>query len=138
VVSTATVTGEELKAFLENGVSLMPEAQGRFPQVSGLCFTFDLDNAVGNRVTEVVRQAEDGSCTEEGVDLGAGASYTLAINDFMAAGGDGYPVVAPKATTRELMDVVLADYVAANSPISPSIQGRIVCTGADCPEATAP
>ena len=28
---------------LENGVSLMPSAQGRFPQVSGLCFTFNVE-----------------------------------------------------------------------------------------------
>jgi 2',3'-cyclic-nucleotide 2'-phosphodiesterase (5'-nucleotidase family)/predicted AlkP superfamily phosphohydrolase/phosphomutase len=136
VVSTVTVSGEELKAFLENGVSLMPEAQGRFPQVSGLCFTYDVGNAAGNRITDVVRQAEDGTCTGEAVDLGGGASYTLAINDFMAAGGDGYPVVAPKATTRELMDVVLADYVAATTPISPEIQGRIVCAGSGCPTPT--
>jgi len=30
--------------------------------------------------------------------------------------------------TRDVMDEVLADYVAANSPLSPAIQGRIVCT----------
>jgi hypothetical protein len=39
------------------------------------------------------------------------------------------------------MDEVTADYVGANSPISPAIQGRIVCTtsGATaCPVITAP
>jgi 2',3'-cyclic-nucleotide 2'-phosphodiesterase (5'-nucleotidase family) len=138
VVSTATVTGVELKAFLENGVSSMPEANGRFPQVSGLCFTFDVAASVGSRVTSVVRANPDGTCSATAVDLGAAATYTLAINDFMASGGDGYPVVAGKATTRELMDVVLGDYVAASTPISPAIQGRIVCTGAACPAVTAP
>ena len=34
------------------------------------------------------------------------------------------------------MDQVLADYVTAGSPLSPSIQGRIVCT--DSNGAAAP
>jgi hypothetical protein len=39
------------------------------------------------------------------------------------------------------MDQVLADYLAASTPITPAIQGRIVCTtsGATvCPVITAP
>jgi hypothetical protein len=31
------------------------------------------------------------------------------------------------------MDQDVEAYIMANSPISPSIQGRIVCTGAGCP-----
>jgi 2',3'-cyclic-nucleotide 2'-phosphodiesterase (5'-nucleotidase family)/predicted AlkP superfamily phosphohydrolase/phosphomutase len=144
VVSTTLVNGAELKAFLENGVSAMPGANGRFPQVSGICFTYNIENAVGNRVTGAVRQAADGSCTGPAVSFVAGTTYTLAINDFMAAGGDGYPNVSARATTRELMDEVLANYVTANTPITPSIQGRIVCTdpnpssGNNCPAITAP
>jgi len=128
VVVTLTVNGAELKTMLENGVSLMPAAQGRFPQVSGLCFTYDISAPAGSRVTGAVRQAADGSCTGPPVDLTAGASYTIAENDFMITGGDGYPNFSSRATTREIMDQVAADYVAANTPISPSIQGRVVCT----------
>jgi hypothetical protein len=36
------------------------------------------------------------------------------------------------------MDEDAAAYVTANSPLSPSIQGRIVCTGVGCPAITAP
>jgi 2',3'-cyclic-nucleotide 2'-phosphodiesterase (5'-nucleotidase family)/predicted AlkP superfamily phosphohydrolase/phosphomutase len=138
VVSTVTIDGAELKAFLENGVSLMPSPQGRFPQVSGLCFEYDVSLAAGSRVGNVVRQAADGSCTGETIELTTGASYTVAINDFMAAGGDGYPLVIGRATTQELMDEVLADHIEANTPIAPTIQGRIVCTtsgAAVCPVA---
>ena len=144
VVSTVTVTGTELKSFLENGVSLMPAANGRFPQVSGLCFTYNIEATAGSRVTGAVRLAADGTCTGSPVTFGAGDSYTLAINDFMAAGGDGYPNVAGRSTSRDLMDQVVADYVSANTPISPSIQGRIVCfdpnpaSGNNCPVITAP
>ncbi|HEX9680148.1 MAG TPA: 5'-nucleotidase C-terminal domain-containing protein [Anaerolineales bacterium] len=139
VVVTLEVNGAELKTMLENGVSAMPGANGRFPEVSGLCFTYDISAPAGNRVTGAVFQAADGTCTGPAVDLTAATTYTLAENDFMASGGDGYPNFASRMTTREIMDQVLADYIAAQTPISPAIEGRIVCTtsGATlCPVVT--
>jgi 2',3'-cyclic-nucleotide 2'-phosphodiesterase (5'-nucleotidase family)/predicted AlkP superfamily phosphohydrolase/phosphomutase len=133
VVVTLQVNGAELKTMLENGVSAMPAVNGKFPQVSGLCFTYNISAAAGSRVTGAVRQALDGSCTGAAVDLTAGSSYTIAENDFMVTGGDGYPNFASRATTRDVMDQVLADYVTANSPIGPAIQGRIVCTTGGAP-----
>jgi 2',3'-cyclic-nucleotide 2'-phosphodiesterase (5'-nucleotidase family) len=128
VVVTLELNGAELKTMLENGVSAMPAVDGRFPQVSGLCFTYDIAAPAGSRVTGAVRQAADGACTGAAVDLTAGASYTLATNDFMANGGDGYPALISRATTRDIMDQVTADYVTMHTPLSPAIQGRIVCT----------
>jgi 2',3'-cyclic-nucleotide 2'-phosphodiesterase (5'-nucleotidase family) len=142
VSATLMVSGTELISFLENGVSAMPGANGRFPQVSGLCFTYDVEAPAGSRVAGIVRQASDGSCTGDAVL--PGGAYTLATNDFMAAGGDGYPNVIHKATTRNIMDADVADYVAAQGSLSPAIQGRIVCAdanpgaGANCPAITAP
>jgi 2',3'-cyclic-nucleotide 2'-phosphodiesterase (5'-nucleotidase family)/predicted AlkP superfamily phosphohydrolase/phosphomutase len=138
LVVTLDVNGAELKAMLENGVSAMPAANGRFPQVSGLCFTYDITRAVGDRVTGAVRQAADGSCTGPPVDLTAASMYHIAENDFMAAGGDGYPNFSGRAHSREIMDQTVADYVTASTPISPAIQGRITCVGAACPVITAP
>lgn len=128
VVVTLQVNGAELKSMLERGVSAMPGVDGRFPQVSGLCFTYDISAAAGSRVTGVIRQASDGSCTGTALDLTAASTYNIATNDFTASGGDGYPNFASRMVTREIMDQVLADYVIANSPLSPAIQGRIVCT----------
>ena len=139
VVVTLEVNGAELKAMLENGVSSMPAANGRFPQVSGLCFSYDISAPVGSRVTSAVRQAADGSCTNDPVDLTAATTYSIAENDFMITGGDGYPNFSNRATTREIMDQVVADAIAATTPISPAIQGRINCTtsGATaCPTPT--
>jgi 2',3'-cyclic-nucleotide 2'-phosphodiesterase (5'-nucleotidase family) len=133
VVATLDVDGALLKEFLENGVSRMPGADGRFPQVSGMCFTYDVNAPAGSRVTLAVRQAADGTCTGGPVDLTSASTYSLAINDFMASGGDEYPDVSALIVTRELMDQVVADYIEANSPISPAIQGRITCTGDGCP-----
>jgi len=139
VVVTLEINGAELKTMLENGVSRMPAVDGRFPQVSGLCFTYDISAPAGARVTGAVFQAADGTCTGAAVDLTAATTYTLAENDFMASGGDGYPNFASRMTTRDIMDQAVADYIAAHTPISPAIQGRIVCTtsgGTACPVVT--
>jgi 2',3'-cyclic-nucleotide 2'-phosphodiesterase (5'-nucleotidase family) len=146
IVTTVQINGAELKAMLENGVSTATNpaapfglgANGRFPQVSGLCFTYNIEAAAGSRVTGAVRQAPDGTCTGAAIDLTAGSTYKIAENDFMASGGDGYPNFFARAATQNIMDQVLADYVTANSPLSPVIQGRIHCfdpnpgTGAAC------
>ncbi|NJD58379.1 MAG: hypothetical protein FIA98_03145 [Anaerolineae bacterium] len=139
VVFTVSISGAELKTMLENGVSAMPAANGKFPQVSGLCFTYDISAAVGSRVLSAVRQAANGSCTGAPVDLTAASTYTIAENDFMATGGDGYPNFYARGTTQNIMDQVLADYITVNTPISPAIQGRVACTtsGATaCPVVT--
>jgi 2',3'-cyclic-nucleotide 2'-phosphodiesterase (5'-nucleotidase family) len=136
VVATVAINGAELKSMLENGVSFMPAANGRFPQVSGLCFTYDISAPAGSRVTGATRQLANGSCLGAAIDLtAAGGPYTIAENDFMASGGDGYPVFTGKPTyaTRGIMDQVAADWITANSPIGPAIQGRIVCVGVACP-----
>lgn len=134
---TFDVTGAELKSMLENGVSL-EGAQGRFPQVSGFCFTYDLSLPAGNRVTSAVSQAEDGSCTGAAIDLTAGTTYSITTNDFMASGGDGYPDFSARMVTRNIMDNDLAAWIEANTPISPEIQGRITCVGAGCPTVVSP
>ena len=130
------IDGSELRAILENGVSSLPEPHGRFPQVSGLCFTYDISAPPGQRIMGAVRQAADGSCTGGPVDLTAASSYLVAVNDFMASGGDGYPVLLERATIGDVMDEVVTKHVAAHTPISPAIQRRVVCitSGAiDCP-----
>jgi 2',3'-cyclic-nucleotide 2'-phosphodiesterase (5'-nucleotidase family)/predicted AlkP superfamily phosphohydrolase/phosphomutase len=146
IVVTLTVNGAELKTMLENGVSQMPAANGRFAQVSGLCFTYEITAPAGNRVISAVMANADGSCTATPVNLTAAATYTLAENDFMVTGGDGYPNFSSRATSRDIMDQVLADYVAANSPLSPAVRafpnGRVNCTDANgsvapnCPTLT--
>ena len=132
------VTGAELKEMLENGVSAMPAANGRYPQVAGMCFTYDIASSVGSRVTGAVRQAADGSCTGAAVDFSVGVMYWITENDFMATGGDGYKnfYTSGRVFTLGYMDEALADHIAANTPVSPAIQGRITCT--DGNGATAP
>jgi 2',3'-cyclic-nucleotide 2'-phosphodiesterase (5'-nucleotidase family) len=139
-IVSATITGAQLKSMLENGVSAMPGANGRFAQVSGLCFTYDIAAAVGSRVTSAVRQAANGTCTGPAVTFGAGDSYRIVTNDFMSFGGDGYPNLVAQLNTPSIMtmDERLIQYLEANPAVSPAIQGRITCTGATCPAITSP
>jgi 2',3'-cyclic-nucleotide 2'-phosphodiesterase (5'-nucleotidase family)/predicted AlkP superfamily phosphohydrolase/phosphomutase len=144
IVVTLQVNGAELKTMLENGVSFVPAENGRYPQVSGLCFTYDIAAAVGSRVTSAVLADDAGNCTATPVDLTAGTTYMIAENDFMANGGDGYPNFASRMTSQDIMDQVLADHVTANSPLSPVVKaapdGRINCTdsnGTDAPNCPA-
>ena len=134
VSATGALSGAEVKTFLEHGVSSMPGANGRFAQVSGLCFTYDIAAPVGNRVTSMVLQSATGSCSTTPLDTAA--SYTVSTNAFVAAGGDGFPNVLARFTTRNIMDQDLAAYTQAKTTIAPTLQDRIVC--ADSNGTTAP
>jgi len=133
---TIDMTGAELKAMLENGVSQMPGANGRFAQVAGLCFTYDIALAAGSRVTGAV--VHNGTaCTATPLDLTGAASYRVAMNDFMAFGGDSYPnFAARQVSDGTTLEEALASFIRDNEQITPTIQGRIVC--ADSNGAIAP
>ena len=137
------ISGAELKTMLENGVSAMPAVSGRFPQVSGLCFTYDIAQPANSRVTGAVLADAAGNCSATPVDLTSASTYLIVENDFMAGGGDGYPVFTSRATTGAFADQALADWISANTPISPFVKaypdGRVNCTdtnlgdGNQCP-----
>lgn len=80
-VVAVRMSGRQLLETLEHGVSGIERGEGRFPQVSGLCFAFDPGRPAGQRVREV---------SVGGRPLEMQRDYTVATLDFMAAGGDGY------------------------------------------------
>ena len=77
------LTGAQLQQALEYGVSRLEERAGSFPQVSGLTLTYSRSAPVGSRVKDV---------TVGGKPLEPQKVYVVAINDYLAAGGDGYTV----------------------------------------------
>ncbi len=115
------VTGETVWAALENGVSDVENAAGRFPQVSGLTFEADLTKPKGQRVTSVMIG---------GKPLDKAATYTLSTNDYMYGGGDGYTVLTsgkPLFGVRDakLMANDVMAYITAKKTVSPKVEGRI-------------
>ncbi len=115
------VTGAALLAALENGVSKVEEGAGRFPQVSGVGFAYRPGRPAGSRVSDV---------TVAGKPLDPAAVYTIATNDFLARGGDGYSSFATArvlvdANSAQLLAGQVSDFVAARGTVAPAVEGRI-------------
>src|SRR5690606_32681019 len=60
-------------------------------------------------------------------------TYTLATNDFMAAGGDEYTMFADHAITGEYpaLDEALITYIQKIDAVNTSVEGRITAANAD-------
>ena len=118
-VVTMNITGEQLVQMLENGVSRYPDADGRFPQVSGLSFKFDPAQEIGSRVFDV---------RVGGAEVDPAATYKLATNDYIAVGGDEYPVAGiPVEGEFSAMEEILIAYIDSfEAPVAPEVEGRIV------------
>jgi len=125
-IATFGLKGSDVWAALENGVSRYEDQKGCFPQVSGLKYTFDPSREVGSRILSVEVKNADGSYGP----LDLNAVYKVASNDFMRHGGDGYSMFADNAIdpydAGALLADAVAEYIAANSPVSPGLEGRIV------------
>jgi 2',3'-cyclic-nucleotide 2'-phosphodiesterase (5'-nucleotidase family) len=128
--------GRQIKAALEHGVSQVGSKAGRFPQVSGLKFSYRKQAPVGKRVQEIFLDDRPLELHKE---------YTLATNDFLAAGGDGYRVLADVISAQDykesggllksdklayndpgtyVADAVI-DYIKARQKVAPQVEGRI-------------
>jgi 5'-nucleotidase len=142
LTSTLTLTGADVIAALENGVSqvvvtdgavVRDGATGRFPQVAGIRFTFDPTLEAGSRIVSVEVMGEDGSYTA----IDPEASYLVATNDFARAGGDGYSVFAENAVNPydygKPLDQVLAEYLAELMVVEPTVEGRITAVNVTYP-----
>jgi len=115
------VSGRELKRAMENGLSVLPRAAGRFPQVSGIAVDFDLQRNPGSRIT-TMRVA--------GAPLDEGRTYRVAVLDFLARGGDDYtmfasaPHVTPDNDAPMLVNEVVG-YLRRLGTARTGIEGRI-------------
>ncbi len=134
LVSTFKLSGADVIAALENGVSrvtvengliVRDGAAGRFPQVGGLRFSFDPTQPAGSRIVSVEVLGEDGSFAP----IDESAVYTVVSNDFLRRGGDGFSVFAENAIDPydfgRPLDEVFTDYLTANTPVAPALEGRI-------------
>lgn len=95
-----------LKAILEHGVASLG-SQGRFPQLGGVSFSYDPDLAVGSRVSDIalvgdgyrVNLYNDGALLS-----GAPAKFTVVTLNFLANGGDQYPMKANGENFRYVVE----------------------------------
>ncbi|MFL6796808.1 MAG: bifunctional metallophosphatase/5'-nucleotidase [Xanthobacteraceae bacterium] len=119
---TLEISGRELKAALENGLSQLPTASGRFPQVSGLEIEADTRRPAGSRILSV----KVGNAA-----LDEGKIYLVASNDFMQHGGDDYTAFQKARTIlppgdSPLMAYEVIDYIKDVGTVRTNIAGRLV------------
>jgi len=121
IIVKVRLSGAAIRAALENGVSQVETQGGRFPQVSGLTYTFSPTRPAGSRITTV---------TIGGRPLDPVALYTLATNDFMLNGGDGYTmfkegevIIGPAG--GPIMATAVAAAIQQAQTVAPRAEGRI-------------
>jgi 2',3'-cyclic-nucleotide 2'-phosphodiesterase (5'-nucleotidase family) len=124
-----TLTGAQLQQAFLNGVSPFCNPginTGRFPQVSGLKLTYHCDGLAP--VVDGMWKTPDG-IAGPAIPIGPADTVRLVTNDFMYTGGDGYTVLSQGTDVLQpgddLMQLTI-DYIAANSPVAPVVEGRIV------------
>ncbi|EFL88781.1 bifunctional UDP-sugar hydrolase/5'-nucleotidase [Ahrensia sp. R2A130] len=115
------VTGEVLQKALEHGYAASPEAAGSFLHLSGMTATIDTAKPAGSRVMDVM-------VGDKALD--PAATYTLATNDFMARGGDGYAMlregkVLIDADSAQLMANAVMARVRDLGTLKTGIDGRL-------------
>jgi 5'-nucleotidase len=93
--------------------------------VAGIKYSFDKSVAPNaGRLKSV--EVKDGAGW---ASLDPAKTYTIATNNFVRTGGDGYKIFAEKAETAydfgPSLEQVLADYITAHSPYTPALDGRI-------------
>lgn len=124
-LATFKISGKDLVAGLESGLSQIEDGAGRFPQVAGLKYTFDKSVAPNAGRVKSVEVMENGAWTPISPDK----QYLVATNNYVRQGGDGYKVFAEKATDAydygPGLEQVVADYLSAHGPYTPKLDGRI-------------
>ncbi len=131
------LTGGQIRRALEYGVSAVERGEGRFPQVSGISFTYSPSASPGSRVKTILI---------DGKPFDPDGVYSVATNDFLAAGGDGYTAFGEAVRSSKdfaavggmmkgeklvysdagtwLRDVVMG-YIKEQKTIAPAVEGRI-------------
>ena len=116
--------GSEVRQVLEQGVN----GVHGLVQVSGLSFTFDYDAPVDSRIVGDVIDLSTG------LPLVPGDTYYVAVNNFMAAGGEDNSTLAasPQTDTGVVIRDIVVNWVMDNSPFTPpdpSVEQRITALG---------
>ena len=128
-VNLTTLTGEQLLKVLREQVGGANEASPKILQPSaGLTYTLDLTKSGTDRVVA-------DSVKLDGQPLDPAATYRVAVNSFLAGGGDGFPTLAegtdPLVGGDDL--AALETYLTANSsadePLAPPAADRITVVG---------
>lgn len=115
-ITTGHMTGKQIKALLEQSA----KSKVGMLQVSGLKWTYDSTKPEGKRVVSVT--TADGKAIEDA------KHYTVATNDFLAPGGDGFTVFKEVKWTNTYLLVrdAMMDLIKEKGTVDPTVEGRII------------
>jgi 2',3'-cyclic-nucleotide 2'-phosphodiesterase (5'-nucleotidase family) len=120
-VLAVEMSGRDLRSAIENGLSQLPNASGRFPQVAGMRIEAEIGRPAGSRVVAI----EVG-----GAPLDDARTYRVATNDFIGRGGDGYNTfrtahrLIPDEDAPLLANAVMT-HIRDIAPVRTNVEGRI-------------
>ncbi|WP_328318293.1 bifunctional metallophosphatase/5'-nucleotidase [Streptomyces sp. NBC_00388] len=125
MMNVVDLTGAQVVAALQQQVSGANEASPKILQVSkGLTYTLDLTKSGAARVvTDTVRL--------DGTAIDPAATYRVAMNEFLAGGGDGFAALGQGAnklvgaSDLDVFNTYLAANSSASAPIAPPKADRI-------------
>ncbi len=132
LVVSMDLTGAEIKQVLEQQWNGGNEATNRkILQVSGLQYTWDLSEALLPSASAIVGDVlvdDDGDPGTDMVPLVDGDTYRVAMNNFIADGGDNFTVLRDEGENRTTggLDIdSLREYLLANDPVEATPTDRI-------------
>lgn len=106
IVVTEKVKGSDIIKALQHGTEHYDESFGGFAQTSGITF----------KLNPNAKEVFDIKFTKTGEQLDPDSEYTLATNDFINQGGDGYSMLKKNALAEYgTMDEVVMDYMKHNN-----------------------
>ncbi|MFF7181781.1 5'-nucleotidase C-terminal domain-containing protein [Streptomyces sp. NPDC008121] len=125
MMNVVDLSGANLLAALKQQVSGANATSVKILQVSrGLTYTLDMTKSGADRVV-------DGSVKLNGVAIDPAKTYRVAMNEFLAGGGDGFPALAAGtnklvgASDLDLFNAYLAAHSTAASPLPVPAADRI-------------
>ncbi|MFF9922711.1 bifunctional metallophosphatase/5'-nucleotidase [Streptomyces globisporus] len=125
MMNVVDLTGAQLVSALQQQVSGPNEASPKILQVSkGLTYTLDLTKSGADRVVA-------GTIKLSGEAIDPARTYRVAMNEFLAGGGDGFPALGQGtnklvgASDLDLFNAYLAAHSTAAAPLAPPATDRI-------------
>ena len=115
------LSGKQVKAILEQAVSRasVPDKDGAFPYVAGMRYRADMTKPENKRILSVEIKGAD----DRWEPLDRRAVYTVAINSYLAQGGDGYGLLKEAASSCPECDTgfndaeIFMEYAKGHSPL---------------------
>ncbi|MEU5367887.1 bifunctional metallophosphatase/5'-nucleotidase [Streptomyces sp. NPDC005951] len=125
MMNVVDLTGAQVVTALQQQVSGPNEASPKILQVSkGLTYTLDLTKSGADRVVA-------GTIKLNGEAIDPARTYRVAMNEFLAGGGDGFPALGQGtnklvgASDLDLFNAYLAAHSTATAPLAPPATDRI-------------